>query len=140
MKIAVSSQNFRTVTAHAGKARRFIVFDLATPCAPREVERLELPRELALHEYRGLDHPLFAMDAVITAGAGDGFVRRLGARGIEVVLTGETDPLQAVHDYVAGIVKPPLPHEHGHGHGHEHRHGHEHGHAHAQGHAHDESR
>ena len=31
MKIAVSSQNFRTVTAHAGKARRFIVFDLATP-------------------------------------------------------------------------------------------------------------
>ena len=140
MKIAVSSQNFRTVTAHAGKARRFIVFDLATPCTPREVERLELPRELALHEYRGLDHPLFAMDAVITGGAGDGFVRRLGARGIEVVLTGETDPLQAVHDYVAGIVKPPLPHEHGHGHEHEHRHGHEHGHAHAQGHAHDESR
>ena len=41
MKIAVSSQNFRTVTAHAGKARRFIVFDLATPCTPREVERLD---------------------------------------------------------------------------------------------------
>lgn len=132
MKIAVSSQNFRTVTAHAGKARRFMVFDLFTPCTPREVERLDLPRELALHEYRGLDHPLFAMDAVITGGAGDGFVRRLGARGIEVVLTGETDPLQAVHDYVAGIVKPPLPHEHGHGH--------EHGHAHAQDYAHDESR
>ena len=138
MKIAVSSQNFGTVTAHAGKARRFIVFDLATPCTPREVERLDLPRELALHEYRGLDHPLFAMDAVITGGAGDGFVRRLGARGIEVVLTGETDPLQAVHDYVAGIVKPPLPHEHGHEHEHAHAHGH--GHTHAQDHAHDESR
>ena len=57
----------------------------------------------------------------------------LGSPGdsLEVVLTGETDPLQAVHDYVAGIVKPPLPHEHGHGH--------EHGHAHAQDHAHDES-
>lgn len=136
MKIAVSSQNFRTVTAHAGKARHFIVFDLATPCTPREVERLDLPRELALHEYRGLDHPLFAMDAVITGGAGDGFVRRLGARGIEVVLTGETDPLQAVHDYVAGIVKPPLPHEHRHGHAHAHGHGD----THAQDHAHDESR
>ncbi len=138
MGIAVSSQNFRTVTAHAGKARRFIVFDLATPCTPREVERLDLPRELALHEYRGLDHPLFAMDAVITGGAGDGFVRRLGARGIEVVLTAETDPLQAVHDYVAGIVKPPLPHEHGHEHEHAHAHGH--GDTHAQDHAHDESR
>jgi len=78
------------------------------------------------------------MDAVITGGAGDGFVRRLGARGIEVVLTGETDPLQAVHDYVAGIVKPPLPHEHGHEHEHAHAHGH--GHTHAQDHAHDESR
>ena len=136
MKIAVSSQNFRTVTALAGKAGRFIVFDLATPCTPLEVERLDLARELALHEYRGLDHPLFAMDAVITGGAGDGFVRRLGARGNEVVLTGETDPLQAVHDYVAGIVKPPLPHEHGH----EHAHAHGHGHTHAQDHAHDESR
>lgn len=126
MKIAVSSQNFRTVTSHAGKARRFIVFDLATQCTPREVERLDLPREFALHEYRGLDHPLFAMDAVITGSAGDGFVRRLGARGIEVVLTGETDPLQAVRDYVAGVVKPPLPHEHDHGHGHAHAHGHAH--------------
>ena len=123
MKIAVSSQNFRTVTSHAGKARRFIVFDLATPCTPREVERLDLPRELALHEYRGLDHPLFAMDAVITGSAGDGFVRRLGARGIEVVLTGETDPLQAVRDYVAGVVKPPLPHEHENENEHEHTHG-----------------
>jgi predicted Fe-Mo cluster-binding NifX family protein len=66
------------------------------------------------------------MDAVITGSAGDGFVRRLGARGIEVVLTGETDPLQAVRDYVAGVVKPPLPHEHDHGHGHAHAHGHAH--------------
>ena len=126
MKIAVSSQNFRTVTSHAGKARRFIVFALATPCTPREVERLDLPREFALHEYRALDHPLFAMDAEIPGSAGDGFVRRLGARGIEVVLTGETDPLQAVRDYVAGVVKPPLPHEHDHGHGHAHAHGHAH--------------
>ena len=126
MKIAVSSQNFRTVTSHAGKARRFIVFDLATPCTPREVERLDLPRELALHEYRGLDHPLFAMDAVITGGAGEAFVRRLGARGIVVVLTGETDPLRAARDYVAGVVKPPLPHENGHEHEHEHTHGHAH--------------
>jgi len=120
MKIAVSSQNFRTVTSHAGKARRFIVFDLATPCMPREVERLDLPRELAMHEFRGLHHPLFAMDAVITGGAGEGFVRRLGARGIEVVRTGETDPLQAVHDYIAGIVKPPLPHAQGDDHPHAH--------------------
>ena len=28
MRIAVTSQNFRTVTGHAGKARRFLVFDV----------------------------------------------------------------------------------------------------------------
>ncbi|HAF55643.1 MAG TPA: nitrogen fixation protein, partial [Thauera sp.] len=44
MRIAITSQNFRTVTAHAGKARRFLVFDLSCPCLPREIERLDLPK------------------------------------------------------------------------------------------------
>jgi predicted Fe-Mo cluster-binding NifX family protein len=28
MRIAVSSQNFRSITSHAGKSRRFIVYEL----------------------------------------------------------------------------------------------------------------
>jgi predicted Fe-Mo cluster-binding NifX family protein len=125
MKIAVSSQNFRTVTSHAGKARRFIVFDVSDPAQVTELERLDLPREMSMAEYRGLDHPLFAMDVVITAGAGGGFVQRFASRGIEVVITGETDPAQAVRDYLSGMVKPPVvdPSQE---HGHTHRHGHGH--------------
>lgn len=34
MKIAVTSQNFKRLTEHAGKSRRFIVFDAATASAP----------------------------------------------------------------------------------------------------------
>jgi len=39
MKVAVSSQNFRTVTAHAGKCRRFIVYELQPSGVPAEVAR-----------------------------------------------------------------------------------------------------
>ena len=120
MKIAITSQNFRTVTSHAGKARRFLVYDLSDPAVPRELERLDLPREMSFHEFRGLDHPLFEMDVVITGGAGSGFVRRLATRGIEVVVCGESDPMQAVRDYLSGMVKPPLAHDHAHEHTHTH--------------------
>ena len=34
MRIAVASQNFRTVTGHAGKSRRFLVFDVAPVRTP----------------------------------------------------------------------------------------------------------
>lgn len=115
MKIAVTSQNFRTVTGHAGKSRRFLIYDIGAPCSPREVERLDLPKEMAFHEFAGTAHPIEAVSAVLTASAGEGFIARLGRRGIEVVVCGEDDPLQAVKDYVRGTIKSGLPHAHHHG-------------------------
>lgn len=106
MRIAVTSQNFRTVTAHAGKARRFLIYDIRCPCSPREVERLDLPQEMAFHTFRGDHHPLDGVTAIITGGAGEGFIARMGQRGIGVVCSGEDDPLQAVRDYIQGVVKP----------------------------------
>ena len=41
MKVAVTSQNFRTVTGHAGMARRFIVFDASAESGVAEVTRLD---------------------------------------------------------------------------------------------------
>ena len=118
MKIAVTSQNFRTVTSHAGKSRRFLVFDISCPCTPREIERLDLPKEMSFHEFRGDRHPIDGISALITGGAGEGFRRRMTQRGIELVVTGEPDPLQAVADYLQGVVKPALAHEHEHEHEH----------------------
>jgi predicted Fe-Mo cluster-binding NifX family protein len=113
MRIGVTSQNFRTITGHAGKARRFLVFEAQGAEGPREMERLDLPREMSLHEYRGADHPIFALDLVITAGCGEGFVRRLAEHGVRVIATSEPDPLTAAAAAAAGEPLPPAqPHEH----------------------------
>jgi predicted Fe-Mo cluster-binding NifX family protein len=113
MRIAVTSQNFKTVTNHAGKARRFIIFEAVFPKDPAEVERLDLPKEMSFHEFAGGAHPLDGVDALITASAGEGFVKKLSRRRIQVIVTGETDPLQAVRDFLQGTIKPAASHEHG---------------------------
>jgi predicted Fe-Mo cluster-binding NifX family protein len=150
MRIAVSSQNYRSITGHAGKSRRFIVYDVTPDQGAEELERLDLPKEMSMHEYHGDDHPLFGLglDAIVTNSAGNGFVHRLGRRGIRVITTAETDIDTVLAALAKGEALPaaaPHDHAHGHEHGHEHshEHGHEHdhdhgdcGHEHAQGHGH----
>jgi len=108
MKIAVTSQNFRTVTGHAGKARRFLIFDPQG----RELDRLDLPKVLSFHEWHGADdasHPVDGVDAIITASCGAGFRNRLARRKIPVHATSETDPVTAVRLFLEGRLPPPLP-------------------------------
>jgi predicted Fe-Mo cluster-binding NifX family protein len=106
MRIAVTSQNFRTVTGHAGKARRFIVFEADGQTPPREIERLDLDADMAMHGYsHHAAHPLDSMQVLITGGAGEGFVRNLAARGVQVVATNETIPSLAVEAFLDGRVK-----------------------------------
>lgn len=113
MRIAVTSQNFRTVTGHAGKTRRFLVFEPGPDGrTPVEVERLDLPKSMSLHEYHGDDHPVYGMDVVVTAGCGEGFVRRLSRRGVRVIATSETDPSRAAAAVIAGeALAPAAPHD-----------------------------
>jgi predicted Fe-Mo cluster-binding NifX family protein len=120
MQIAVSSQNFREVTGHAGHARRFLVYEVDEAGAIRLVDRLDLPKEFAIHGFDDRQpHPLYGMDVLITGGAGEGFKQRLAMRGVHVVASGETDPETAVRDFLAGAVKAPEPHDHGGHEGHE---------------------
>lgn len=119
MKIAVTSQNFRTITGHAGKSRRFLVYTADAGGAPVEAERLDLPKTMSLHEYHEDDHPLFACDVLITAGCGDNFRRRMDSHGVKVVATAATDPLDTVARWLRGESLPPAaPHEHDHDDGH----------------------
>lgn len=125
MRIAVTSQNQRSITGHAGKSRRFIVYELTADREPVEVERLDLPKDMSLHDYHGDDHPLFnlRLDAVVTGGAGSGFVQRMARQGIQVLTTSETDIAAALSALAAGRPLPAAaPHEHGHDHGHDHAH------------------
>lgn len=115
MKIAVASQNFRTVTAHAGKTRRFLIFEADAAAAPVETARLDLPIEQAFHNFHGDGpHPLDGVQALIAASAGEGVIRRLAARGITVVATTESDPAAAAGAFAAGTLPRALPQD-GHG-------------------------
>ena len=137
MRIAITSQNFKTITGHAGKTRRFLIYETDSQCQPTEVDRIDLPAEMSLHAYHGEDHPLFLarLDALITQGAGQGFVQRLNRQGIRVFVTSESDPVQAASRVAAGVaLAPGLPHDH------EHHDGHEPGHGHGQGHDHGQNR
>ncbi len=124
MIIAVASQNFRTVTAHAGKTRRFFLFEVKAGQEPVEVGRLDLPMGMAFHDFRGDGpHPLDQAQVVLAASAGPGFVQRMSGRGITAAITAETDPVDAVRQFLAGKAIPPNPAEPcGCGHHHEHDH------------------
>lgn len=113
MRIGVTSQNYRTITGHAGKTRRFLIFEVSGDEQPREVGRLDLPKEMSLHQYHGDDHPLFGLDAVITASCGAGFSQRLSRNGVRVVTTSEPDPVTAATAVAKGQALPPAaPQEH----------------------------
>jgi predicted Fe-Mo cluster-binding NifX family protein len=109
--IAVTSQNRRTVTAHAGKCRKFWLYSLeyATPQDGRVVDKtlLELPLEHSLHSHHGPNpHPLQArgVQTLICGGMGAGLQRRLAGMGIAALLTTEPDPDRAVAAWLAGAL------------------------------------
>jgi predicted Fe-Mo cluster-binding NifX family protein len=114
MKIAVTSQNFRTITQHAGKTRRFLVFEAdPTTGQARELARLDLPKEMSMHEFRGDDHPIFEMDVLITASSGQGFIQRMAKVGVKVLVTSEEIPLDAAQSVFDGkALAAPEPHDH----------------------------
>ena len=102
MKIAVTSQNFRTLTPHAGRTRRFLVYQAEPPGDAVEIDRLDLPKNMAMHEFhQDGPHPLDTVDVVIAGSCGAGFARRMAKRGIRAVTSDKTDPKEAVRDFLA---------------------------------------
>ena len=102
MRIAVTSQNFRTVTGHAGKTRKFLVYEATEQGTVREAGRISLPKELSIHA-APMDepHPLDGMNYLITGSCGQGFVNKMAMRGVQVFVTETEDPAQAVEELLA---------------------------------------
>lgn len=121
MRIAVTSQNRRTVTGHAGKCRKFWIFEV-DDCEVRDKRLLELPIEQSFHESsQDAPHPLDAINVLITGGMGSGLQMRLKRKGILPVATAESDPDRAVAAWLNGTLRElPPGSQHGHGshHGH----------------------
>jgi predicted Fe-Mo cluster-binding NifX family protein len=106
MIIAVTSQNFRNITGHAGKARRFIIFNAINADEIVEIDRLELPIELLLHTHNDSHHPIDIADTLITSDCNKIFIEKMARRKIKVLKTSEKDPLQAVLLFINGEKLP----------------------------------
>lgn len=111
MKIAVTSQNYKTVTNHAGKARRYIIFETNENGSPQEVERLDLPKEMSFSMLKEGSHPIDGVDVVLSGSFGDGFARRMSKRGIIASLAQTQDPVEAIKEYLTHGQKLPTSSE-----------------------------
>jgi len=107
MKIAVCSQNCRTVTGHAGKCRRFRIFHVDGQQVT-EADPVELPLDGTFRVTAGeAGHPLYAMDALITTGMGEGLACRLRAQRVRPFVTELDEPLEAVRAFLASHSTQP---------------------------------
>ncbi len=112
MKIAVAcTSDFSQTTGHAGRAKRWLLFDNDQSSAP---QRIELASDEVFHYFEsigedGTDHPLRHVNAIIAQSAGEGFLNKMKSRGVDAVMTAETDPVKAVADYLAQQLSPPKP-------------------------------
>ncbi len=109
LRIAVCSQNRKTVTEHAGKCRKFWIYEVKQG---KVIDKtlLELPLEQSFHASPvGQAHPLDGVSLLISAGMGSGLQQRLQQRGIQGVVTTEEDPDLAVAAFLASEMSrlPP---------------------------------
>lgn len=104
MKIAIATKNdWTAVSGHAGQARDWLVFDCQPGASLPAPERVELTKEQLPHHFQDDGpHPLHGVEIMVAASAGDGYLRHMQKWGATVVLTGETDPLTALHKIMAG--------------------------------------
>jgi len=117
MKIAVTSQNRKSITEHAGRCRKFWLFSTENnKIVGREL--LQLPKEQAFHDSSPHEsHPLDDIDILIAGDMGQGLVKRLQGKGIKALITKESDPEKAVVLYLNGLLECEQPNQHHHGHG-----------------------
>lgn len=118
MKIAVASQNRKEITGHTGMCRKFWIYAIENDAIAGK-EMLELPKDQSFHETSPLEpSPLDHVQVLIAGGMGTGLARRLQQKNIQALITKETNPDQAVEDFLNGTLKtePFEPHEHGHKH------------------------
>ena len=106
MKIAVATKDdWAQVSGHAGQTRDWLVFDCHPGAPLPEPQRIELTKEQLPHHFKDVGpHPLQGVEVMITASAGDGYLRHMEKWGAQVMLTGETDPVTALKKILAGEV------------------------------------
>lgn len=104
IKIAIASQNRRTVSPHAGKCAHFWLLDSADGSCR---SLLLSPAQLLCQGGDLADHPLRGVDVLLAASAGQALAQRLQQLGITLSLTTESEPLAAARQWLAGRRATP---------------------------------
>ncbi len=130
MKIAIASNNGRTVAASPGHAAYFVVVDLDGEHKGREIRpnpAPSLPHGAARH--RAILETLQDCQVFVAGGMGEPIYHLLSRQGIRVYATDEMDIEQVLEHLRRGTLvhNPARVHSH---HGHHHHHEHEHEHTH----------
>lgn len=119
MQIAITSQNRKTITEHAGKCRKFWIYEVEQErVASRRLVELDLDQ--SFHASQELPRALAGIDVLISRGMGGRLQQRLLALGIRPLLTDLDDPERAVADFLRGQLLSRSPeagcdaHEHAH--------------------------
>jgi predicted Fe-Mo cluster-binding NifX family protein len=109
MKIAVTSQNLSTISGHAGRCRKFWIYEVEGKRVARKA-LLELPLALRFQAcVPDRPHPLNAVNVLITAGMKTRLHDNLMQKGILAVSTTETDPDRAVAAWLDGDLETMPP-------------------------------
>jgi predicted Fe-Mo cluster-binding NifX family protein len=106
VKFAVASEDFQTISGHAGHAARFLVFEAEVGKEPVEIARIDLNEDQTIHNFQGGQHPLDGINVLIAGSAGGCFVERMQARGITTVVARDIPPATAVAGYMMGVIAP----------------------------------
>jgi predicted Fe-Mo cluster-binding NifX family protein len=103
MRIAVTSQNNITITPHAGRCRRFWIYEV-DDSGIRDGTIVEIPVVDTLHAAISMPQALQGISVLISGSMGRGLVERLAGLGIRGVITREIDPERAVLGYLDGTL------------------------------------
>jgi predicted Fe-Mo cluster-binding NifX family protein len=105
MKIAIATKDYTHVAGHAGQARHWLLYDSESDSTVPA--RIQLEKAQVFHHWEGDGpHPLDGIEAIVACSAGDGFLRRMDKRGVQVLLTGERDATRALAAVLAGEILP----------------------------------
>jgi predicted Fe-Mo cluster-binding NifX family protein len=106
LKIAVSSQDRRTITGHVGRCRKFWVYEIRGNRIDNKTLRELTPAQMLHSSPLGNGHPLDDVHVLITAAVTPFLYQRLQRGGVKPFVTEKSDPDDAVRmllEKVAGV-------------------------------------
>ncbi len=117
MKIALTFQNGRTISGHAGHCTKFIIYTIDNEHIVSNTV-IEIEKERTFHNVLHnlmlpfMDHPLFNVDVIMSGSLSNRFVEKMKLKGVEAIRTAETSPEEAVKKFIAGelAILEPIVH------------------------------